>query len=177
MVSTAATELFLAAPWLAELDPASRCALLDVLVENRAKAGAVLLEQGQYNDHLSFLIEGSATVERAYPDRPVETVARLAAPSIFGESSFFRSAPPIVSVRAVTPVWFLTLDHPAHDRLRRAHPGTAEQLAVATVRVLAERFDLLDRRVSDYIASSPKGHPRATEWSNFRARLFEESNI
>lgn len=177
MVSTAATKQFLAAPWLAELDPASRHALLDVLIEDRAEAGAVLLEQGQYNDHLSFLIEGSVSVERAYPERPVEIVARLAAPSVFGESSFFRSVTPIVSIRAVTPVWFLTLDHPSHDQLRRDDPRAAEQLAVAAVRVLAERFDQLDRRVSEYVASRPEGHPRATEWSNFRARLFEESKI
>lgn len=177
MVSTAAAEQFLAAPWLAELDPASRHALLDVLVENRADAGAVVLEQGQYNDHISFLIEGSVAIERAYPDRPVETVARLAAPSVFGESSFFRSVAPIVSARALTPVWFLTLDHPAYDQLRRDDPRTAEQLALAAVRVMAARFDQLDRRVSEYVASRPEGHARATEWSKFRARLFEESNI
>jgi CRP/FNR family transcriptional regulator, cyclic AMP receptor protein len=82
-----------------------------------------------------------------------------------------------VSVRANTPVWLLTLDHPAHERLRREHLKAAEELALAAVRVLAERFDMLDKRISDYMAQHPDGHSRATEWSNFRARLFEDSTI
>ncbi len=53
----------------------------------------------------------------------------------------------------------------------------AEVLALATVRVLAERFDVLDKRVSDYLARHDDDQPKATEWSSFRARLFEEPHI
>jgi len=177
MVTPAAAERFLAAPLLAEADPASRRAVLDVLIEAHASAGITLLEQGQPNDHISFLIEGSVTILRTYTDGRVETVATLLAPSVFGETSFFRATAPIVSVRANSPVWLLTLDHPSYDRLRRDNLPAAEQLALAAVRVLAERFDMLDKRISDYMAQHPDGHPRATEWANFRARLFESSNI
>ncbi len=110
------------------------------------------------------------------------------APSVFGETSFFRGSPSIVTVRATTPVTFLTLDHPAHDALRRADPRAAEQLALSFVRVLADRFDMLDRRVSDFISQgcddntpSTNGHPadtpRRNEWAAFRARLFEEKTL
>jgi CRP/FNR family transcriptional regulator, cyclic AMP receptor protein len=177
MVSAAAAEKFLAAPLLAEVDPASRRAVLSVLREERAPADSVLLVQGQPNDHISFLIEGSVTVLRTYNDGRVETVATLVAPSVFGETSFFCPKAPIVSVRANSPVWLLTLDHPAHERLRRENLKAAEELALAAVRVLADRFDMLDKRISDYMAQHPDGHPRATEWANFRARLFEDSKI
>jgi len=177
MVTTAAAERFLAAPLLAEIDPASRRAVLDSLAEEHAPAGAVLLEQGRPNDQLAFLIEGSVNVIRPSPEGRVENVATLTAPSVFGETSFFRSTPAIVSVRAVQPVWLLTLDHAAHSRLRRENLKAAEQLALAAARVLSERFDMLDKRISDYMAQHPDGHPRATEWSNFRARLFEGSTI
>lgn len=177
MVTTAAAERFLAAPLMAEAEPASRKALLNVLTEQRAPAGATLLEQGQANDHISFLIEGSVTVLRTYASGAEETVATLQAPSVFGETSFFRTTAPIVTVRANTPVWLLTLDHHGHDRLRQENLKAAEQLALAAVRVLAERFDLLDRRISDYMQQHPDGNQRATEWSRFRARLFETSNI
>jgi CRP/FNR family cyclic AMP-dependent transcriptional regulator len=177
MVSTAAAERFLAAPLLSEVDPASRLAVLNVLAEERAPAGALLLAEGQPNDHISFLIDGSATILRTFPDGRTETVATLVAPSVFGETSFFRPQAPIVSVRANSPVWLLTLDHAAHDRLRRENRKAAEELALAAVRVLAERFDMLDKRISDYMSQHPDGHPRATEWSNFRARLFEDSTI
>ena len=177
MVSPEAAERFLAAPWLVALDPASRHAVLNVLVEGRAPAGAVLLEQGQPNDRITFLIEGRATAVRSFPEGRVETVATLEAPAVFGEMSFFRDASPTVSVRATAPVWFLTLDHPAHELLRRADPRAAEQFAVAALRVMAERFELLDKRISAYIASKPDGHPKSTEWAALRARLFEESNL
>jgi CRP/FNR family transcriptional regulator, cyclic AMP receptor protein len=177
MVSTAAAERFLAAPWLSEVDPASRRAILSVLAEERAPADATLLVQGQANDHISFLIEGSVTVLRTFLDGRVEIVATLVAPSVFGETSFFRPTPPIVSVRANSPVWLLTLDHPSHERLRLENLKAAEELSLAAVRVLAERFDMLDKRISDYMAQHPDGHPRATEWAKFRARLFEDSTI
>ena len=74
-------------------------------------------------------------------------------------------------------VWLLNLDHAAHERLRRIDLRAAEQLAVAAVRVLADHFDLLDHRISAYLAEHPDDHPKATEWSDFRARLFEESNL
>ncbi len=177
MVTPAAAERFLSAPLLAQVDDESRRAVLEVLAERREPAGATLLEQGQANDHVSFLIEGTATVVRTYPEGPVETVATLIAPSVFGETSFFRDSPPIVRVQAQTPVWLLTLDHPAHERLRQEFPQAAEALALAAVRVLAERFDLLDRRVSEYLRRNPEATAKANEWARFRARLFEEPNL
>jgi CRP-like cAMP-binding protein len=176
MVSTAAAERFLAAPFLAGVDPALRSALLALLSEERAAARTVLLAQGQPNDHLSFLIEGTITIERVFPEGQKETVTTLSAPAVFGTTSFFRPTAPSVSVVATTDVWFLTLYHPAHEQLRRENPRAAEALALAAVRVLAERFDVLDKRVSDYLARHDDP-PKATEWSSFRARLFEEPHI
>jgi CRP-like cAMP-binding protein len=177
MVTPAAAERFLAAPWLVDVEPALRQAVLQVLAEGRAEAGTNLLEQGRPNDHITFLIDGAVTVERAFADGRVETIVDLHAPTVFGETSFFRRSPSIVTVRAAKPVWFLTLDRPAHDRLRRENLRASEALALAAVRVLADRFDLLDRRLSDYIAQHPDSPSRANEWSRFRARLFEEQNL
>ena len=177
MVTTAAAERFLATPLLNEVEEASRQAVLDVLCEQHAPAGSTLLEQGHANGRLNFLIDGTVTILRNYPEGRVETVATLGAPSVFGETSFFSPNPAIVSVRANTPVWLLMLDHPAHNRLRRENLKAAEQLALAAARVMSERFDLLDKRISDYIAQHPEGHARSNEWSNFRARLFEGSTI
>src|SRR5262249_23345834 len=129
------------------------------------------------NDKVWFLVEGLVRVYRTTPEGRVEDVATLSAPSVFGETSFFRATLPIVSVKAHSDVVALTLDHDAHALLRRADPRAAEQLALAAVRVLAERFDLLDRRVSEYIAQHPDEPARTDEWSSFRARLFQESSL
>jgi CRP-like cAMP-binding protein len=172
MVQAEAADRFLSAALMGDVDPASRRAVLEALVEERAPAGSVLLAQGQPNDHLSFLIGGAATIERARPDGPNEVLATLHAPSVFGTTSFFDSGAPTFNVRAATEVWLLTLYHPAHDRLRRDNPRAAEALAVAAVRVLSERFNELDRMFSDYMRRHPDA--KSTEWAGFRARLFEE---
>jgi CRP-like cAMP-binding protein len=174
MVKVDVADRFLSAPLLADVDADARHAVLDALVEERAPMGAILLQQGQPNDHLSFLIEGTATIERLLPGGRKEIVANLSAPAVFGTTSFFRPSPPNVTVRATSDVRLLTMYHPAHDRLRRENPHAAEALALAVVRVLAERFDLLDQRVSGLMAEHSHDQPKITEWADFRARLFAE---
>ena len=68
MIDTQASERFMAAPWLGEIDPDTKRAILNALVEARAPSGAILLAQDQPNDHLSFLIEGTA-LDRAGSSR------------------------------------------------------------------------------------------------------------
>jgi CRP/FNR family transcriptional regulator, cyclic AMP receptor protein len=174
MVQAELAERFLSAPMLAGVDPKLTRALLGALVEERAEKGKVLLEQGQPNDHLSFLISGSAIIERRRGGPRHETLATLTAPSVYGTTSFFSPDPPTFTVRAASDVWLLTLYRPAHVRLRREHPLAAEALAVATVRVLSERLNELDQVFSKYMAEHPDDHPKVTEWAGFRARLFEE---
>jgi CRP-like cAMP-binding protein len=174
---TEAAERFLAAPLLAEVDEEARRAVLDVLVEDQAPAGSVLLSQGQKNDRLWFLIGGSARVDRKRPDGRAEVIATLAAPTVVGTTSFFTPNVPTFSVRAVNDVWLLTLSHPDHERLRRDNPHAAEALALAALRVLCERFDELDRLFTASLSQHPDGHPKVTEWAGFRARLFEEPEL
>src|SRR4051794_36074832 len=104
MVSSAAAERFFAAPVLAGLDSASRLALLKMLEEPRAPAGAILLQQREPNDHIAFLIEGTARVFRTDPRGHRETLANLTAPTMFGLTSFFRPSPPDFAVRATANV-------------------------------------------------------------------------
>jgi CRP-like cAMP-binding protein len=174
MVRAEVAERFMAAPLLADVDPGARRAVLEALEERRPPAGSVLIEQGQRNDHLTFLISGSVTVERKQPDGRIDTIVTMSAPSVFGVTSFFVPTPPTFSVRAKTEVWLLTLSHRAHERLRLETPKAAEALAVAAIRVLSERFDELDRLFSKYMAEHPQDQPKVSELAGFRARLFEE---
>ena len=70
----------------------------------------------------------------------------------------------------------LSLYHPAHEALRRGPPA-AEALALAVLRALSERFDLIDRLFSDYMARHPDDSSRMSEWAGFRARLFDETGL
>lgn len=177
MIDPEATERFMAAPWLGELAPDDKRAILASLVEGRSPAGSVLLAQDQPNDHLSFLIAGTAQIERTFENRRREVITTITAPSVFGTTSFFRPEPPSVAVRATSDVWVLSLYHPAHEALRRDNPRAAEALAVAILRALSERFDLMDKLLSEYFARHREESSRTSEWSGFRARLFDESGL
>jgi CRP-like cAMP-binding protein len=177
MIDPQAAERFLSAPWLSQADRDVKTAILNALVEAKAPAGTILLAQGQPNDHLTFLIEGTADIERKFRNGRQEKITTLNAPAAFGTTSFSQPKPPTVTVRATSDVWMLSLYHPQHDALRRAHPRAAETLALAVVRTLSERFDLIDALFTEYILQHEGDPPRVSEWSNFRSRLFEDSNL
>jgi CRP-like cAMP-binding protein len=177
MINSEAAERFMAAPWLAEVAPETKTAIFNALVEAKASPGTVLLLQGQLNDHLSFLIEGRVSIERTYPNGRRDTITTLTAPTVFGTTTFFLPKPPNVSVRATSDVWMLSLYHPAHEALRIANPRAAEALALAVIRALSERFDLIDQMFSDLSAKYVGEPVKTSEWARFRSRLFEERGI
>jgi CRP/FNR family transcriptional regulator, cyclic AMP receptor protein len=177
MIDVEATKRFMAAPWLSEVDPEIKKAIASALVEMRAPAGSVLLARGQPNDHLTFLIEGTADIERTLGDGRHEIVTTLTAPAVFGTTSFFQPKPPTVTVRATSDVRMLSLYHPAHEELRRNNPRAAEGLAFAVLRAISERFDLIDKLFSDYVSKNCHEPARMSEWAGFRNRMFEEHGI
>jgi len=177
MIDPKATERFMMAPWLAEVDPEIKKAICNALVEARSPAGATLLAQGQPNDHLAFLIEGSVLIERDFQNGHRELIIPLTAPAVFGTTSLFLPTPSTVSMRATSDVWVLSLYYPAHETLRRTNPQAAEAIALAVVRALSERFNLIDKLFTQRILQSSSEPVRQSEWAGFRTRLFEEHGI
>jgi CRP/FNR family cyclic AMP-dependent transcriptional regulator len=167
-------ERFLDSPLLAELNEASRRAVYRRLVEGRAPTGTALLSQGEPNDRLWFVFDGEVAIERRQADGHVDLLATLSGPAIYGTTTFYRSTAPSASIRAASDLTLWTLDREGLEALRRDEPRAAEALAFAIVRVLSERFDLLDSRISQLMAEHADDHPRATELATFRARLFED---
>lgn len=177
MVSPDAANRFLTASFLTDLDPSARQSLLGILREETAGAGEVLLRQGEPNNRIHFLIDGTASVSRAMPNGHHERLLDLMAPTSFGEISYFQHKPQLVTVTAETDLRFLVLERQAHEQLRRDDPRTSEQLATAAIRVLAGHFDLIDQRIAELVSRQPDPQREATEWDRFRARLFGESKL
>lgn len=175
MINADAAERFMAAPWLKSAPDEIKRTILEALAEERAPKGTILLAQGQPNDHLSFLIEGSVSIDRLSSNARRDQITLLEAPTVFGATSFFQPRPPQVTVRAASDVWMLTLHHAAHEALRRDHPRAAETLAAAVLQALCERFDLIEKLFTDFIARHPDSPAEVTtEWSRFRSSLFED---
>jgi CRP-like cAMP-binding protein len=174
MLSTENSARFLASPLLSGIEDEARLAVYGRLVETPLASGTPLLLQGKPNDRLWFVLEGSVAIERKQADGQVDILATMAAPAIFGTTTFFRSSTPTATIRASSNLTVWTLDRAGHEELRRDEPRAAEALALAVLRVLSERFDLLDERITELMAEHGDDHPRANEWANFRARLFED---
>ena len=167
---------FLEAPWLEGVDPSIRQRIWHALNERTEPVGTTLLDQDQPTRQLWFVASGSVAVERTRPragSRP-EILAELSGAAIYGTTTFFRDSVPTMTLRATTPIHGWTLDRPAYACLRVEDPEAAEALALTVVKVLSERFDMLDDRLTDLMAQHHDDHRRATEWADFRSRLFEE---
>jgi CRP-like cAMP-binding protein len=175
MISAQAADRFAATAWPPELGHEVRHALVEFLEEGHAPAGATLLEAGRPNDRVHFLLEGRLEFWRHYAGHGEERITTLDAPSVFGVTSFFGPNPPLVTVRSETPSWFLYLTEAAYETFRGRDPRAAEQFLRAALRVLAERFDLLDQRLAEFLNHHDRR--RFNEWNEFRARIFREASF
>jgi CRP/FNR family cyclic AMP-dependent transcriptional regulator len=174
LLATDETGRFLDSPLLAGIDDESRRAVSRKLAPDRAAAGTALLRQGEPNDRLWFVVEGSVAIERRQPDGHIDVLTSISGPAVFGTTTFFRSSAPSASIRASTSLTFWTLDREGHEALRRDNPRAAEALALAVVRIISERFDQLDVRLGELMAKHGDDRSTVTELATFRARLFEE---
>ena len=165
---------FLDSHLLAGVDDTARRAVFARLVETHVPAGTPLLTQGKSNEQLWFVLEGSVAIERKQRDGHLDVLATMSGPAIFGTTTFFRSAIPSATIRASSDLTLWTLDRPTYEALRLEDPKSAEALALAILRVISERFDLLDDRLTELMNENADDHRRANEWANFRSRLFEE---
>ena len=167
---------FLESPWLEGVDPSIRRRIWQTLRERSEPAGTALLDQDQPTTQLWFVADGSVAVERTRTGKPgyPEILAELDGPAIYGTTTFFRDARPSMTIRTTTPTHGWTLDLATYQRLRAEDPPAAEALAVTVVKVLSERFDMLDDRLTRLMADHHDDHHRVTEWADFRSRLFEE---
>lgn len=175
MISAECARRFTTMTWPPELSGEARGSLTGFLEEARSEAGTELYRAGQPNDRVYFLLEGQVEFWRNYHAHGEECVVRLDPGAMFGVTSFFGPNPPLVTARAVTPVWYVSLSAAAYDRLRETNLAGAEQFSRAAIHILSDRFDLLDRRLSEFFSHSERG--RFNEWNEFRARIFKDASI
>ena len=167
---------FVEASWLQEVPASIRVVIWRFLRERSEPVGHRLLDEHGASDHLWFVLDGSVVAERTRPGPQgrAETLAELSGSAIYGATTFFRNSAPTLTIRATSPIRGWTLDRASYQQLRSENLAAAEAHAQAVVKVLAERFDMLDRRLTELMAEHQGDRRRASEWADFRSRLFEE---
>jgi CRP-like cAMP-binding protein len=97
-------------PLFANLTPSELAHLRKSLEEGRAAAGSVLVQEGQgAQTPLYVLLRGRANLTKRCADGRHHRLSELVAPAIFGEIDVLAGRPPLLSVRATTEVFFVTL--------------------------------------------------------------------
>lgn len=103
------TELLQGTDIFAKLSPSELAAVARCVVERDAKAGEVLIREGEPGDSLFLIRAGAVVVEKAVAGERTVVLAQLSAGAVFGEMSLIDNFPTSAMVRAVEDSSFLLI--------------------------------------------------------------------
>ncbi|MCX6901461.1 MAG: cyclic nucleotide-binding domain-containing protein [Verrucomicrobia bacterium] len=121
--------------------------LCQVTARRQYPAGSVLLAEGDFNDALYLVREG--TVGLFHPAAAPKPFIELGRGRFFGQVSMFDPAPSSATVRSCTDVEVMCLRARPLSDLFIQHPGTATRLLMAIIQDLAKRHRAMLQRVKD----------------------------
>jgi CRP-like cAMP-binding protein len=126
--------------YLCDLSHANLVQLQAYLTEQHIEAGVEIIEAGELDRHLYFVIEGDVDV--IHGGRPV---ARIGPGECVGEIGSIAGLPRTRSVRTVGPTRLFVLERERLGHMMNEHPGLAMQLLFSMCRHLATRLAALSR--------------------------------
>ena len=120
------------------------------LEEARFAKGTQICTEGEPNDRLFFICEGSVSIVKrasAADDDP-ETIARLGAGDAFGEMELIDIQPCVATVTAEEDVTALTLSNRALYRIYKANLKTYAMIVLNMAREISRRLRRMDAVVA-----------------------------
>lgn len=133
--------------------------------------GKRIVQQNSKGNHIFFVLEGEVRVFLDTPSGEKE-LAKIAAPTVLGEISFFSGEPNSANVMTLTQVRALVM---AFDVLRqRLHQGDATSSIVMLnmAEAIAQRASAMTRKVSELY--SHQSDDKLSELQNASKSLFGE---
>ncbi len=134
-------------------------------------ADAELFNQGDESEAIYVVLNGD--VEVTLPELPVQgqSVVKLEAGGVFGESTFFSETPHTMSATAgPNGATLLALDHVAFDELFQAEVPSILKLSTNAARILAARLQETDEWVWSLLTQSQQAQISAS-WRRYRHRV------
>ena len=126
--------------------------VLKLLDHESYESGAVIIKEGDSRQTLWIVVRGRCEVVKRKKNGQQAPLASLEAGAVFGEMSFFQTAPHSATVRALSQVEVMQLTRERYDRLCERCPSAAHKIALSVNCLLAARL----RRMDELDAMSQK---------------------
>lgn len=139
-------------------------------------AGAEILTEGLTYASLWVIESGRCEVLKAGNGSKPNRLAVLEAGSVFGEMSFFETAPHSASIRALSDVRTRRLTREGYERLQAENPAAADTIAENLVLILSQRLRRMDEWTCELVQNNGNERQHA-EWQEFRAKLYSGLQI
>ena len=168
------TRLPEACPVFANLSAEQTQQLLPLMEQKNYPEGESILEEGLSFQILSILMRGRCEVLKTCGGSQEQQLAVLESGAVFGEMSFFQSAPHSASVRTMSEVEVLHLTRDKYNQLLEVAPNIAFRIAESIAKILADRLRRMDEWTCGVIESPQMSVSRKEEWNEFRSKLYTE---
>lgn len=121
-----------------------------MLEEEHFSAGTNVVKEGEPNDRLYFIYEGSVEIlkKSATPDREMEPIAELGVGDAFGEMEFIDIQPSVATVRAKEDISVLTLANRSLYEIYKWNVKTYAILVMNMAREISRRLRKMDAAVA-----------------------------
>jgi len=156
------------------LSPEEMNQLLPLMEQKKYPEGEPILKEGLSFQVLSILLRGRCEVIKTCGGANEQQLAVLETGAVFGEMSFYQSAPHSASVRAMSEVEVLHLTRENYDQLLNHDPNIAFRIAESIAKILADRLRRMDEWTCGVIESPHISVSRKEEWNEFRSKLYTE---
>lgn len=158
-------------PIFREMTLDEREQMLGLLESACFSRGKLIIREGEKNQSLWILVHGRCEVVKSAKKGTERQLAVLEPGAVFGEMSFFESAPHSASIRALTDVEVLRLSRAHYEELRDRQSPAACKIASSVISVIAQRLRRMDEWTCGLL-ENPNGEDHREEWQEFRAKLY-----
>jgi len=140
--------------------------LAERLIEAPFVAGETITRQGAIAHWLYILTNGQVEIRTRIESGPTRTVARLVAPSFFGEMGLMTGEQRAADVVAVTDVECFRLDKESFEKIVQERPEIAKEMSAMLAR---RRVELL--AVREHMGAADKRNRESLEQEQILARI------
>ncbi len=123
-------------------------ALVDTLAPEHFPAGKTIVEEHESQYRLYIVTKGSVAISKTTPDGVSKQLAKLLAPTLFGEIGLFCRLPAVARVIAETPVDTFCLTRDTYDRLFAEENPALHRFTLNVARVACHRLAIADEMLA-----------------------------